>query len=301
MNQRLSERHARDGDFVRTRLAGVGHRQAGLFFATRPLALHAMISSAGFERQVATRYDWHGIKRGTAEFTLIQYTIAGEGRLSYADRQYEVRPGQAMLLHFPHDNRYWLPDGGTWEFAYLCLHGREVMRAWRSITAKRGPLVELGLESQALALMLDACRQVLTEEVRSQYQASAMAYGLAMALLAETVDETSPAPRLPGIEAAKEYARKHFAKAIGVGDLARAAGYSRFHFSRLFAASEGATPAAYVADLRIRAAARLLRDSEQSVGAIAGRCGFSDATYFCRAFRHAVGVSPGEFRNSGMY
>jgi AraC family transcriptional regulator len=300
MNKRLQERHADDGDFVRTRLAPLGHRGRGLFFATRTLALHAAISAAGFERQVAS-YDWHGIKRGTAEFVLFQYTIAGEGRLSYAGEQHVVRPGQAMVLHFPHDNRYWLPDGGAWEFFFLCLHGREVIRAWREIIAKRGPVIPLDLDSQSLALALDACCQVLQDEVRSQYQASALAYGLAMALLAETCDDATPAKRLPGIEAAREYARRHFAEAIGVDDLARASGYSRFHFSRLFAASEGVTPAAFVADLRIRAAARLLRDTEQSVGAIAGRCGFSDAAYFCRAFRNAVGVSPGEFRNSGMY
>ena len=84
-------------------------------------------------------------------------------------------------------------------------------------------------------------------------------------------------------------------------DLARAAGYSRFHFSRLFVSSQGITPAAYVADLRIRAAAALLHDSTLPIATVAARCGFNDATYFSRAFRQAVGVSPGEFRSSGMY
>lgn len=286
---------------MRSRLAGVGHRQTGLFFAGRPVSLHAMVSSAGFERQVGTTYDWHGLKRGSAEFVLFQYTVAGEGRLSYEGVQAPVRPGQAMLLPFPHDNRYWLPEGGSWEFFYLCLHGREVLRAWRAVLARSGPLVTLDGESHALELALDACCAVLRDEVRSQYRASALAYGLAMALLAETCAEIRPAPRVPGLQKAKDHARKHFAENIGVADLAKVAGYSRYHFSRLFAQSEGTSPAAYVADLRIRAAARLLRDTELSVGAIAGRCGFSDAAYFCRAFRHAVGVSPGEFRNSGMY
>jgi AraC-like DNA-binding protein len=206
-----------------------------------------------------------------------------------------------MLLHFPAANRYWLPAGRSWEFAYLCLHGREVLRAWLSVTDSRGPLVQLGPQSSALALALQTCRDVLTGAVPSQYAASAAAYGIAMALLAETLDEPAPVRPLPGIEAAKDFARTHFAEPIGVGDLARAAGYSRFHFSRLFAASEGTSPAAYVADLRIRAAAALLHDTALPVATVAARCGYNDATYFSRAFRAAVGVSPADFRRSGMY
>jgi AraC-like DNA-binding protein len=175
------------------------------------------------------------------------------------------------------------------------------MRAWRSVTDKRGPLVELGPASRTLALTLETCRSVLNGELRSQYDASAAAYGIAMALLAETLAEPPSVPPSPGVEAAKEFARAHYAESIGVEDLARVAGYSRFHFSRLFAASEGITPAAYVAELRIRAAAALLHDTALPVATIAARCGFGDATYFCRAFRQAVGVSPGEFRHSGMY
>jgi AraC family transcriptional regulator len=295
------DRHAGNSDFVRSRLGPIGYRQSGLFFANRPLALHAMLSSAGYEKRTTTDYDWHGLKRGTTEFVLFQYTIAGRGRLSYAGRQHSVEAGQAMLLFFPFDNRYWLADGDSWEHFFLCLHGREVMRATRTIIAKRGPLIALDADSLALETSLDACAQILRDQVKTQFTASALAYGLCMHLLAETCGETAPAPRATVIEKAKDYARKHFASDIGVDDLAQAAGLSRYHFSRQFAASEGTSPAAYVADLRIRAAARLLRDSEMPIAVVGARCGFADPAYFCRAFRRAVGVSPGEFRNSGMY
>jgi AraC-like DNA-binding protein len=302
VSQQKSESRAQDGRIVLPQLAGLGHGSAALLPGSRPLALHANISSAGFERRGGTdRYDWHGRRRGTAEFVLLQHTVAGEGQLTVDREHYAVIPGSTMLLHFPADNRYWLPEGGSWEFAYLCLHGREVLRAWLSITDQRGPLVHLDPASCALALAFETCRDVLTGAVRSQYAASAAAYGIAMALLAETLDELPPTRRLPGIEAAKEYARTRFAEPIGVEDLARVAGYSRFHFSRLFTASEGTSPAAYVADLRIRAAAALLHDTALPVATVAARCGFNDATWFSRAFRSAVGVSPGDFRRSGMY
>jgi AraC-like DNA-binding protein len=300
--ERKSESRAEYRTIVLPQLAGLQHGSATLLPRSRPLALHANISSAGFELRSGTdRYDWHGRRRGATEFVLLQHTLAGEGRLTVGREHYAVSPGSTMLLHFPADNRYWLTKGGSWEFAYLCLHGREVLRAWLSITDQRGPLIELDPASSALALALETCRDVLTGAVPSQYAASAAAYGIAMALLAETLDEPPRLHPLPGIEAAKEFARTHFAEPIGVEDMARVAGYSRFHFSRLFAAREGTSPAAYVTDLRIRAAAALLHDTALPVATVAARCGFNDATYFSRAFRSAVGVSPGDFRRSGMY
>jgi hypothetical protein len=110
-----------------------------------------MISSAGLRAPRRTGRPLR-LARPAAratEFVLLQHTLAGEGRLTVDGRHFVVRPGRTMLLHFPADNRYWLPAGGSWEFAYLCLHGREVLRAWRSITDSRGPLVHLDPSSPA--------------------------------------------------------------------------------------------------------------------------------------------------------
>ena len=97
--------------------------------ATLPLV--AMLGSVGRSRIATTAYDWHGLKRGRAEFALLQYTIAGRGALFAEGREYAVTPGTAMLLTFPADNRYWFPeDSAGWDFFYLCLYGAEVMRIW---------------------------------------------------------------------------------------------------------------------------------------------------------------------------
>ncbi|MBA3685902.1 MAG: AraC family transcriptional regulator [Planctomycetes bacterium] len=284
-------------------LAQTPVRQSGarVLFDTRPVALHAMISSAGLCRETTTAYDWHGIRRGSAEFVLLQYTLAGRGRLTYEGKEHVVLPGQAMLLFFPHDNRYWLPAGESWEFFYLCLHGREVLRAWRQVIARHGPLLAMEPSSPSLQNAAQACAEVLAGKVANQFRASALAYALAMQLLSEFAGDPSPQRRVPGIARAKEVVRARYAENIGVEDLARAAGFSRYHFSRLFTVQEGVTPAAYIVQQRLRAALRLLRDGDAPVGEVAIRCGFSDATYFCRVFRKAMGLSPGEFRHSGMY
>ncbi len=298
---RKSERGADDRTIVLPALAGLGdhvHRAAA--YPGRSLALHAMVTSVGITHETGA-YDWHGIRRGNAEWALFQYTLAGAGRLAYEGEEHEVHPGQAMLLFFPHDNRYWLPAGGAWDFFFVCVQGREVMRAWRQVIDRRGPLLEMREPSPSLAAATEACRALITGAVADQFRSSALAYTLGMSLLSEFALDPAPQKRLPGIDAAKDIVRRRYAESIGVDDLAKAAGFSRYHFSRLFVASEGVTPAAYIVQYRVRAALRLLRESDAPIAAVAKRCGFSDATYFCRVFRKAMGLSPGEFRHSGMY
>ncbi len=274
---------------------GVG----GPTYAGRP-ALHAIVTSTGHELHTSD-YDWHGLKRGSAEFCLFQYTIAGRGQLSYAGTRHTVLPGQAMLLWFPHDNRYWVASGDSWRHLYICLAGREVMRAWRSVVDRQGPLIRLADDSPALGVAIDTVIAGNAGAIRDPYTSSSWAYRLAMALCTEVLGDPAARERHPAIETAKRWGRTHFADGIGVSDLARAAGMSRHHFARTFATAEGTTPSQWLGDLRAREATRLLRDGTLGVAEIGTRCGYQDAAYFCRAFRRLVGLSPGEFRNSGMY
>jgi SAM-dependent methyltransferase len=54
-----------------------------------------------------------------------------------------VKDGAASAVGIWHDNRYWLGQGDCWRHFYLCLAGSEVMRAWRAIVARHGPLITL--------------------------------------------------------------------------------------------------------------------------------------------------------------
>jgi len=53
--------------------------------------------------------------------------------------------------------------------------------------------------------------------------------------------------------------------------------------------------------LRLREAARRLQADDAPIKAIARQCGYRDPNYFAKAFRRAFGLSPTEFRHSGMY
>lgn len=79
-------------------------------------------------------------------------------------------------------------------------------------------------------------------------------------------------------------------------DLADHAGYSRFHFSRLFTGATGVPPGRYLSALRMDAAKRLLLTDSAAVIDIAATVGFDSLSSFSRRFDAMVGVPPGRFR-----
>lgn len=209
-----------------------------------------------------------------------------------------------MLLHFPDDNRYWLPAGSShWEFLFLCLHGPAVLPLWSQIENARGPLITLTAGSVVVTRAADLVRDMLAERVTSSFAASALAYEWLMLLLDEGLnpERDSGHPHRAALEAAQRHGREHLAAPIGVEDLARVAGLSRYHFTRLFKAHTGLAPMAWLLDQRIREATRLLRTTALSLKEISARCGFSDPGYFGRLFSHRTGQTPGEYRRGGLF
>jgi AraC family transcriptional regulator len=264
--------------------------------------LHAMVTSAGYDCCADAAYEWHGLRRGSVPYVLLQHTIAGCGRLRYGETRHELRPGQTMLLRFPHDNRYWVARGETWEFFWLCLNGREVLRIWRDAMAGHGPVVTLG--AAAVERMAEFCLAVRQGEASSPARASAIAYQVAMVLGDELLpwgDVPARAKRPDAIGRVVSFAQTRPGQRLDVAALASAAGYSRHHFSRLFSASEGVSPARYVLRLRMEEAVSALRSSPSPIKTVAQLCGFADANYFAKVFRRSFGMSPRDFRRSGMF
>jgi AraC family transcriptional regulator len=83
---------------------------------------------------------------------------------------------------------------------------------------------------------------------------------------------------------------------LRLGQLAREAGLSPYHFLRTFKHLTGITPHQYVLRARLRDAASRLEAGTEKVVDVALDCGFGDVSNFNRAFRGEFGVSPRRFR-----
>ncbi|MBE6778911.1 MAG: AraC family transcriptional regulator [Ruminococcaceae bacterium] len=107
---------------------------------------------------------------------------------------------------------------------------------------------------------------------------------------------TRSAGRLVPLKNALEYMEEHYAGAISLDDLARAAGMSRKYFCTYFRSMTGKTPVDYLNDYRITLACELLLTDDRPVTAVAMDCGFNDVSYFSRRFRRTTGITPLQYR-----
>jgi AraC-like DNA-binding protein len=262
--------------------------------------LHAMPTSTGYEIRTDSSYEWNGRLRGHAPFTVLQHTISGAGNLQYERRRYRLRPAETMLVLVPHNHRYWVEDGGRWEFFWISMSGQEAVRIHRTIQATTGPILKL--KPETIEHIADCCLRLIDGAGETAGAASAIAYEAATALY----DDVFSSPALDSedeedasIRRVVEHILANLDNELSVDQLAEVSGFSRAHFSRLFAASEGISPASYVRQERMRRAARLLGShSHLPLKEIAMISGFEDPNYFAKVFRRFFGMSPTEFRTA---
>ena len=84
---------------------------------------------------------------------------------------------------------------------------------------------------------------------------------------------------------------------LSIEQLAKEAGLSPFHFSRLFRNSIGRSPYRYYDELRFQRAKDMLFTTDLAVASIGRQLGFSHPSQFTRAFRRNAGCSPSAYRD----
>ncbi|WP_433386168.1 helix-turn-helix domain-containing protein [Micromonospora sp. KLBMP9576] len=90
--------------------------------------------------------------------------------------------------------------------------------------------------------------------------------------------------------------RERLSEPLTIDDLASAAMFSRYHFSRLFRKVTGISPGRFLAALRIQEAKRLLVTTSLTVAVISTSVGYTSLGTFSSRFHRSVGVSPAAYR-----
>ena len=97
-----------------------------------------------------------------------------------------------------------------------------------------------------------------------------------------------------------EYIDTHYMYDLCLDDVAAAADFSKFHFSRLFKQYTGFTFCDYIRHRKIKAAEELLNQSDLTVTEIAMQSGFVSLSTFNRVFRQLKHCSPTEYREKNQ-
>lgn len=90
--------------------------------------------------------------------------------------------------------------------------------------------------------------------------------------------------------------RDNLGEPLTVDDLARAALFSKFHFTRVFHRVTGVTPGRFLSAMRLQRAKHLLITTELNVADVSTHVGYNSVGTFSSRFSRSVGMSPTRFR-----
>ncbi len=107
-----------------------------------------------------------------------------------------------------------------------------------------------------------------------------------------------PVELLPHLRRARDVADRNYAEPLDLAALAAAAGVSKYHFLRCFAAAYGETPMQYVTRRRIERATDLLRATNLTVTEVCGMVGYSSLGSFSQRFTELVGMTPTQYQRT---
>ncbi len=78
--------------------------------------------------------------------------------------------------------------------------------------------------------------------------------------------------------------------------MAEQAGFSPYHFARLYQQTTGESPHQFVLRQRIEKAQYLLRETNASLAYVALECGFANHSHLTRSFKRYLGLTPKAYR-----
>ena len=113
-----------------------------------------------------------------------------------------------------------------------------------------------------------------------------------------SVHLSAPPPEQRTVRAVCDHITAHLDTSLDATALARVAGVSPRHLTRLFRAHLGTTPARHVRAVRTETAARLLTGTRLPISAIARRCGFGTGETLRQAFADHYATTPSAYRQA---
>ena len=107
-----------------------------------------------------------------------------------------------------------------------------------------------------------------------------------------TVSRNSEEPK--AVALIKEYLTDNYRQNVSIDELTQLTGLNRAYLIRLFRRTVGIPPYAWLLQVRIERAKKLLARGDSIVDA-ALETGFADQSHLTRYFRNMLGITPGQF------
>jgi AraC-like DNA-binding protein len=251
-------------------------------------------------RRPGDAYSWSGMRRGVSPerpLVLFQYTLAGRGAYEEAGTKWSLEADRSFAVLLPSAHRYFLPpDSTSWTFFWFWVRHPFVADRFRELRRKEAAVQTWGSNSLVLERAVELIEEASLSRWREVWSFEEQLVGFLLAMERESHHRRYPqdeSERL--LNETRRIILSRMERPPGVEDLAQAWGLERTTFSRHFKSKTGVSPAAFITDVRLDEAVKLL-GTRAKLKEIAARTGFADDNHFCKVFKAHFSHSPGAYR-----
>jgi AraC-like DNA-binding protein len=255
--------------------------------ANRPDVLHARFVRHAYSRHTHDEYVVGLIETGVQRFALerdLHYTPAGSIFL--------INPGEA------HTGGPGVPDGYVYRTVYPSESLIRTVAAELGTTSAVSPSFRKPvITDQQLYDVLRAFNRSLADPASALEQETHLRHALSLLVSRHTEPGSSKWPLegvTPVIRRARQYLDESYLRDVSLSELATVCGSSPFHLARAFTARFGLPPHAYLNNLRVTHAKRMIRAGAR-LSEVAYAVGYCDQSHLNRRFKRIVGVTPSQY------
>lgn len=226
---------------------------------------------------------------------MILYTYEGNGRLDYAGKTYQLKPGDGFFIDCmkPH---FYCSVGSLWKHGVLHLNGPLLPMLYKQYLKNNTAAFTLPFSGHYQKNLENLLHIYSNASAFRDWEASDCISHMLTELLKPPASAKEHQTIPENIQYLIAYMENHFSMNITLDYLAEFSGISKYYLSREFKKYTGFSPIDYLIQLRIEHAKTLLKSTNIPANKIAHTVGIHDMNNFTNLFKKKTQMTPGEYR-----
>ena len=208
----------------------------------------------------------------------------GTGTFYSGDKCFRLSKGQGVFLRNSESHSY---------------SGSNLHTAWCTFSSSENLLTYVMGDKKYLLFTVPDFLERETENLKSlargntdTLELSSATYSYVTELFAAIANESDPI-----IDGAKKFMKENFHRPLSLDEIAESVGLNRFSLCRYFKKHHNRSVINELKKIRVSAAKRMLRYSDEKIETVAALCGFENPSYFSLRFKEECSCTPLEYRN----
>lgn len=237
----------------------------------------------------------YDLYRSSFDSYLLEVVLEGRMIFETQGEQLEASKGQVVLLDCYKPHRYYSHTGCTTLWVHFDGIGAEGYYDW--IHRVNGTVFHTRSLNQVQRSLNAIYEMFHRERIPNEPQIALELTSALTALMERTEAAKSIQKTSKALDEVLYYINENIQNSITVGELAKIANFSEYHFIRRFRDAVGMTPRKYIITVRMEHAKYLLKNTTLPVQEVGYACGYVSDSMFCTVFKEHLGVTPTAYRN----